>query len=383
MLHRRAAVSRRVAISSGALALAAALLFLVPPAGASAAKGRVAWLCRPGKQHNPCMRGQRTTLISPSGERLGTKRPRGPRHRKIDCFYVYPTVSDQQTPNANLHIDPEERSIALYQAARYSQYCRVYAPMYRQLPLKQILAPSSVTQHMREVAYKSALRAWKKYLRKYNDGRGVVLIGHSQGSFILRTLIADQIDPSRRLRNKLVSAILLGGNITVANGSNSGGDFDHIPACQSRTQLHCVVAFSTFDAPVPSDALFGRTSQPGLHVLCTNPAALGGGSAGLRTIYPSKPFAPNTTIGAATRLVGFPTIQTKTRWIQANGAYSGQCSSADNANVLQIQPNDGAPDLHAIPSAAWGLHLADANIALGNLIGMVRHEIRSYVRGHG
>ncbi len=44
---------------------------------------------------------------------------------------VYPTVSDQTTPLATMRIDPEERSIALYQTARYSQYCRVYAPMYR------------------------------------------------------------------------------------------------------------------------------------------------------------------------------------------------------------------------------------------------------------
>jgi pimeloyl-ACP methyl ester carboxylesterase len=383
MPDRPATVSSRAVIGSVALALAATLVFLALPAAASASKGRVAWLCRPGKQHNPCMRGQRTTLVSPTGERIGTKRPHGPRHRKIDCFYVYPTVSDQQTANANLHIDPEERSIALYQAARYSQYCRVYAPMYRQLTLKQILDPSSITEHMTQVAYNSALRAWKKYLRKYNDGRGVVLIGHSQGSFILRALIQDQIDPNRHLRKRIVSAILLGGNILVADGSTAGGDFQHVPACESSTQLHCVIAFSTFNAPVPSDAVFGRTTQPGLHVLCTNPAALGGGLAGLRTIYPSKPFAPNTTIGAATRAVGLPTIRTKARWIQANGAYSGQCSSADGANVLQIQANDGAPDLRPIPNAAWGLHLTDANIALGNLIGVVRHEIRSYVRGHG
>ena len=36
-------------------------------------------------------------------------------------------ASDQKTTLANRHVDPEERSIALYQAARYSQYCRVFA----------------------------------------------------------------------------------------------------------------------------------------------------------------------------------------------------------------------------------------------------------------
>jgi hypothetical protein len=382
MPHRRAAVRTRAAMGLAALVVALAVVSLIFPTGAIAAKGKVVWLCRPGKEHNPCQAGLRTTLISPSGQRLGGKHPLHSRHRKIDCFYVYPTVSDQQTPNANLHIDPEERSIALYQAARYSQLCRVYAPMYRQLTLQAIGDPSSVTDHTRAVAYNSALRAWKIYLRRYNHGRGVVLIGHSQGSFVLRTLIAQEIDSNRSLRHRLVSAILLGGNVTVADGSRTGGDFDHIPACGSRTELHCVAAFSTFDEPVPNNALFGRTSEPSLHILCTNPAALGGGSARLRTIYPSKPFAPDTTIGAATRALGLPTIHTKRTWIQANGAYSGASSSANDANVLEIHPNSGAPDLHAIPTAAWGLHLADANVALGNLVGMVRHEIRSYTGRH-
>jgi hypothetical protein len=361
-----------------ALAAALALGLLAMPAGATAAKGKIVWLCRPGKAHNPCTPGQGTTLTSPSGQRLGGKHPLQPRHRKIDCFYVYPTVSDQQTPNANLHIDPEERSIALYQAARYSQLCRVYAPMYRQVTLEGIFDPHGITPHMQRVAYNSALRGWKTYLRKYNDGRGVVLIGHSQGTFVLRALIANEIDSNRDLRRRMVSALLLGGNVTVAQGSDRGGDFDHIRACQSARQLHCVVAFSTYNAPVPDNSVFGRTTEPGLEVLCTNPAALGGGSAPLRTIYPSKPFAPDTSIGAATRLVGFPTIQTKRPWIQANGAYTGACSSANGADVLQIQPNDGAPDLRAVPNASWGLHLTDANIALGNLIGTVRREIRSY-----
>jgi hypothetical protein len=383
MHHRRAAVRSRAAIGLAALAAALAMVSLALPTGAAAAKGKVVWLCRPGKQHhNPCRGGQSTAMISPSGDVIGEKDSKSAGRKRIDCFYVYPTVSDQQRPNATLHIDPEERSIALYQASRYSPLCRVYAPMYRQLTLKQILDPSSVTEHMREVAYNSALRAWKTYLRKYNDGRGVVLIGHSQGSFILRELMSNEIDPSRRLRHRLVSAILLGGNVTVANGSDTGGDFNHVRACHSRFQLHCVMAFSAFDETPPADAIFGRTSEAGLHVLCTNPAALGGGSADLRTIYPSKPFAPDTTIGAATRAVGLPVINTDARYIQANGAYSGQCSSAGGAHVLRIHGNDGAPDLRPVPNAAWGLHLADANIALGNLVGVVRHEIRSYVEGH-
>lgn len=381
MPHRGVAVRNRAAIGLAALVAAVGVVALALPAGA-AAKGKVVWLCKPGKKPNPCQGGKSTTLVSPSGQIVGHKDGNGSKRRKIDCFYIYPTVSDQQGENANLQIDPEERSIALYQAARYSPLCRVYAPMYKQVTLKGIADPSNVSPHASKVAYNSALRGWKTYLRKYNHGRGVVLIGHSQGTFVLKTLIANEIDNNRELRHRLVSAILLGGNVTVADGSDTGGDFDHIRACRSNRQLHCAMAFSTFDDQVPADSIFGRTTAAGQHVLCTNPAALGGGSAKLRTIQPAKPFAPDTTIGAATRAVGFPTIQTDTRFVQYNGAYSGRCSSAGGANVLQIQPNGGAPDLRAIPTAAWGLHLTDANIALGNLVHVVREEIRSYAK-HG
>jgi hypothetical protein len=91
------------------------------------------------------------------------------------------------------------------------------------------------------------------------------------------------------------------------------------------------------------------------------------------------PFAPDTSIGAATRLVRLPTVDVDTRWIEADGAYTGACSSANDADALQITGVDGAPHLRAVPDAAWGLHLTDADIALGNLVSIVRRQIDEYV----
>jgi Protein of unknown function (DUF3089) len=357
------------------VAVAAALL-----AGASLpgiAQAKTVWLCKPGEQPDPCRNGLKTTVFSPSGEQLGVKDPHRGRLR-LDCFYVYPTVSDQQTTNANRQIDPEERSIALYQAARYSQECRVFAPMYRQLTLHALFSGEPITDEARQIAYSTAAHAWRTYLRDYNHGRGVVLIGHSQGSFVLRQLISEQIDPNPALRRRLVSALLLGGNVTVKHGRAAGGDFENVRACRSRDQLHCVVAFSTFNGPVPADAVFGRTTLPGQEVLCTNPAALAGGPAKLTTVYPTKPFAPGTTIGAATTAVGLPDLDAATPWTESR-AYRGECSSANGADVLQLADRPGAPHLLSLPDASWGVHLADANIALGNLVGLVRHQATNYL----
>jgi pimeloyl-ACP methyl ester carboxylesterase len=369
------------AVSSAALVL----LLALGASGAQAAK--TTWLCKPGLAGNPCAPGLATTVISPTGETQGTLTPAKAKNPKIDCFYVYPTVSDQKTPQATRKIDPEERSIALYQAARYSSECRVYAPMYRQVTLAGLLKPTSVTAKMRASSYQDVVDAWRDYLEHDNKGRGVVLIGHSQGSFVLRQLIAKEIDKHAKVRKQLVSAILLGGNVLVKKGSDVGGDFQHIKACRSATQLRCVIAFSTFNATPPPTAVFGRADSqpaavngkavPNTEVLCTNPAALGGGSAPITSLYPSTPFAPGTTIGALTTQVGLPTPAISTPWIEAQ-AYSAQCSSEGGANVLRITGAPGAPELHALPDATWGLHLVDANIALGDLVTLVHGQATRY-----
>jgi hypothetical protein len=346
------------------------------PAGRSA----TVWLCRPGLADNPCKPPLTTTRTTPTGHVLGVTTTQAPAHPKIDCFYVYPTVSDQKTPNADLTIDPTERSIALYQAARYSRDCRVFAPMYRQLTISSIGGQATAAEA--QLAYNDVRQAWSTYLHQFNRGRGVVLIGHSQGAFVLRQLISSEIDPHPAMRRLLVSAVLLGGNVTVRQGSDVGGDFKHIPACHRATQVGCVIAFSTFDATPPANSLFGRTTTPGLQVLCTNPAALGGGSGLLDPIFPTQPFAPGSTIAAGIKLLDFTVPDVGTPWVSSPGAYSAACSSAGGANVLEITPRSGAPLIHPSPDATWGLHLVDGNIALGNLIGVVHSEALAYGRSH-
>jgi hypothetical protein len=358
------------------LLMAVVAVALLAPA--AAAEARTVWLCKPGLDDDPCSPSLSTTRYSPAGEPLRSHDVRR-APKRIDCFYVYPTVSDQPRPAATRAIDPELRSIALYQAGRYSGDCRVFAPVYRQITLSGLFA-GGVTPEMAQRAYADVRAAWRAYLRRHNRGRGVVLIGHSQGTFMLRRLIAEEIDRRRAIRRRLVSALLLGGNVTVRAGEDVGGDFRNLRACRSARQLGCVVAFSTFNASVPAEALFGRTTAPGLEVLCTNPARLRGGSGRVDPMLPSAPFAPGTTFGAVTNTIGFPKPQASTAWLAFPRAYSARCSSEGGASVLQITPEDGAPALRPTPDASWGMHVVDANIALGNLARLVRRQAARYAR---
>jgi hypothetical protein len=368
-------------------ALMTATAFGALAAGASA---KTVWLCQPGHSPDPCTPGLSTTVFSPTLTKLGVQHPKQVAHPGIDCFYVYPTVSGQPTGNANLQIDPEERSVALYQTARYSQYCHVFAPMYRQVTLAGIGAPGSKPPNPPpngKIGLQDVRNAFQLYLKKYNHGRGIVFIGQSQGAFVLDQLIAKDVDPKPAVRKLMVSAILMGGNVLVKKGKDIGGDFKHIPACHSATQIGCVIAFSTFDQPVPTPSLFGRPVSllgskvpKGVQVLCTNPAALGGGSAPVDFITPEQPFDPKSILNTGIALLGLKTPPASTVWVSVPGGYRAHCSSANNANVLQVTSVGGAKLPSPSPTPEWGLHLLDAQITLGNEIADVKTEAAAFLR---
>jgi hypothetical protein len=356
-----------------------------PSATASpAAPSNTVWLCRPGLADNPCESDLTTTVLSADGSST-TEAVAPAEDPPIDCFYVYPTVSGQQTPNANLDIDPEEKAVALQQASRFSQVCKVYAPMYRQLTLKAILEPGGVTAAASELAYGDVLSAWQDYLAHYNNGRGVVLIGHSQGTMMLTALIASEIDPNPDVRGLLVSALLIGGNVTVTAGQDVGGDFQNIPACRSVGQTGCVVAYSSFIEAPPPDSMFGRVDTgprasefvgKNMEVLCVNPASLSGGTGSLKPYFSTTPLP-----GALGDLVG-AVPSAPTAWVAYPGLYAAHCESSGGANWLQIDTTNIAGDQRPVVSQTlgptWGLHLVDVNIAIGNLVDLVRQQAAAF-----
>lgn len=358
-------------------------------AAASPSTSSTVWLCRPGLADNPCTSNLTTTVVRANGTTY-VQHARPATNPPIDCFYVYPTVSTQPTANANLHIDPQERAVAIAQASRFSQVCRVYAPMYPQLTLPAI--SKGIRPQSAAIAYLGVLSAWNDYLAHYNNGRGVVLIGHSQGASLLIALTKREIDPNPAERHRLVSALLMGGNVTVPTAQGVGGDFAHIPACRTNAQTGCVVAYSTFSSPPPANSFFGRvgtsisalsglspTSAAGLEVLCTNPAALAGGTGPLVPYFPTKPF-PGSKSSLQYGATSKRTVRTP--WVSYPDLYRAQCESSGGATWLQATdiagPRDTRPVVQPVLGPRWGLHLDDVNLALGNLVQIVRDESVAY-----
>jgi hypothetical protein len=368
-----------------------AAALMVPGIAASAASAETAWLCKPGLSNNPCLSSEETTVETGFGFNF-IEHAKPASNPPVDCFYVYPTVSSQVGPNANLNIDPEETQIAIDQASRFSQVCTVYAPIYPQITILGLLK-GEVTPKTVATAYIGVATAFDEYLARFNKGRGIVLIGHSQGAAMLTRLIREQIDPNPARRKQLVSAILLGGNITVPTGKTVGGSFQNVPTCGSVLQTACVVAYSSFLKTPPANALFGRSEAtitalggspggPGFEVVCVNPTqfAQDEGESGPLFGYASTTPFP----GLLHSDVQVP--KAPTPWVGNPAQYSGQCKRAAGAHWLQVTPSgppgDTREPLLETLGPEWGTHLADVNLALGNLVGTVAIQSGAYLFGH-
>ena len=399
MREKRDGAARRWSAPRGAsfvvVLLAVAVASLTLAGGASAMKNKTVWLCKPGKKPDPCQASRESTTVSYPGEvRHETIVPQAKVHKpSIDCFYVYPTVSEQEGPNADLTIEPQQTQIAIDQASRFSSVCKVYAPVYRQLTLKAINTPGGVTQEDQAIAFGGVLAAFTEYMSKFNKGRPFVLIGHSQGSAMLEALIQQVIDASPAMRSQMVSAILLGGQVLVPEGQLTGATFKNVPLCTSATDTSCVIAYSSFLKEPPENAFFGRPNSPlfggklppGLEVACVNPALLSqnGGKGTLIPYAPTTPFPG--TIGA-----GSPVPSASTPWVQTQGTATAQCEHENGATWLNIAFKEGVSqsvqeDLAAhneVPleliGPEWGLHLYDVNIALGNLVNTVAVQTQAF-----
>ena len=360
-----------------------------------------AWICRPGRQDS-CTVDLTTTIVEANG-RLSLERyiprPKAP----IDCFYVYPTISAQPTPNSDMTLGPAEKGVVRTQFARFGSQCRLYAPLYRQVTLTALrealigVPPApEVVDRERAVAYNDVVDAWHYYLEHDNHGRGVVLIGHSQGASILMRLIQDEID-GEPVQSRLVSAMLLGTNFPVRKGKEVGGTFQHIPLCQSNTQTGCVITYVSFraNAPPPSNSHFGRAKRDGMMAGCTNPAALSGGSGELHAYLPTG-MSGNivSAVSADPPSWVTPTQPIDTFFVSVPGMLSAECVSNEHGSYLAItvhsepgstRAHDIAGDLvfHGIVLQDWGLHLIDVNLAMGNLVDIVRQESKAYLASTG
>ncbi|MBI1360110.1 MAG: DUF3089 domain-containing protein [Alphaproteobacteria bacterium] len=345
------------------------------------------WLCRPDMP-GPCQTEIDATVVAPDGKL--TKEPFAPAaDPPIDCFYVYPTTSLDPTPNADMTPGPEEAAVVVQQLARFGAVCRLYAPLYRQVSVPALLQmlDGKSPETNREMAYADVKAAWERYLANDNAGRGVVLIGHDQGAGVLIRLIANEID-GKPVEDRIVSAILPGANLSVAAGQGVGGSFKTIKLCTSSEDLGCAIGWSSFraDKPPPADSFFGAADDKGMEIACVNPADLDGSGGALKAYLPAARVTGQGQDPPEWTTTGEPI---ETRFVRVPGLLSAKCVSQDGFNYLAVTTNGDPTDARTDAIAgdliiggkvqpAWGLHLYDMSLVMGNLVGLVKTESAAY-----
>ncbi|RJO75614.1 DUF3089 domain-containing protein [Nocardia panacis] len=371
----------------------------------------VQWLCRPGLSDNPCGQDERGALGEagaryPDGGRVpldigtvvdGALRDVDPgssgKVPDIDCFYAYPTVDTVPNPvvGDRPQVRDEELAVLLAQVGPLLDRCRMFAPLYRQDTLPQ-LAQQVLTgsEGYSGTGFDDVRRAWEQYWAHDNIGangrRGVIVLGHSQGSVALEQLLREEVDGHPEVQRQLVAAVLPGGKVRVPDDRAAGGGedpaatFQHLPLCApaAPVPVGCVIAYSAYSASAaaPGPNSLAWSSAPGHRIACVDPAAiLGGANERLSAVLPTRnllrgndiaPAGSLSFIMRAYRLPGLPTGFARYR-----GALTGSCRYAAGAQGSSSWLAVGGPVEAVLGTSGegdLGLHVADYSVALGNLV---------------
>lgn len=345
------------------------------------------WLCLPGRA-DACAVDQTTTIVQPDGK-TSVETFKASAAPAYDCFYVYPTVSTDPGGNSDMSIDEAERRVVEQQLARFASTCRVFAPMYRQVTLAALRAVmmGQGSPGDAALAYGDVRDAWNWYLKNQNNGRGVILMGHSQGSRMLLELLKSEVD-GKPAQEQMIAAYVIGMNTPVVDGK-----YGSIPLCDKADQAGCLVTYVSFreTSPPPANSRFGKTDAAGHRAGCVNPAALLAGKASTESAplhaylsakgfgavsgAPPKPFATDVTV--STPFVSLP------------GLLSAKCVAEGDFTYLSVKVNADPADprtdeisgdvvVGAMTLKDWGLHLIDVNVQMGDLVALAGRQAKAY-----
>jgi len=185
--------------------------------------------------------------------------------KEVDIFYVYPTVSSNETGSMSIS-DEGDRALAQgifeAQASVYEPYGNVFAPYYRQMTTKVKIEDGMLATDT-EAFKQGALDvqdAFEYYINNLNDGRPFIIAGHSQGTMALIELIKNRFGDDEELRSRLVAAYLIGYTVTDDDLAKAG-----LTAAEGAYDTGVVITYNT-QSPT---SVGGPMLMEGAH--CINP----------------------------------------------------------------------------------------------------------------
>jgi hypothetical protein len=178
----------------------------------------------------------------------------------VDVFFLYPT---SYTGKAGPHewnaaisdakiSEKTDKTSIKFQASIFNGSARVFAPRYRQAHLHSFFTKDNkrAAEKALAIAYEDVKNAFEYYLAHYNEGRPIIIAGHSQGGLHGSTILKEYFD-EKALQDKLVVAYLVGYPVLK-------DQYENIPVCETPDQTGCFCSWRTFkEGYTPRRGLLG------------------------------------------------------------------------------------------------------------------------------
>jgi len=190
------------------------------------------------------------------------------RETLADVFFIHPTIydNDADTASWNAWLSDEkvntetDNTTILLQASVFNGSCRVFAPRYRQANMEAFYAVGTprATEAF-DLAYGDVKTAFQYYLKNENNGRPIVIAGHSQGALHAIRLLKEFFDGTP-LQKQLVCAYMPGYRI-------KNEEFKSIQVGNNPAQTGCFVSWRSYlkgEMPKKLEAEKGNS-------VCVNP----------------------------------------------------------------------------------------------------------------
>jgi hypothetical protein len=331
------------------------------------------WLCRPdlALADDACRSADLTaTELHADGTRTVVAHHAADKPL-VDCFYVYPTVDLELVPGNHKQLDDTRRMRAttVAQAARFTEACALWVPLYHQVTLGTYLQPKDILERGLAVAFADIERAFAEYLAHADPSRKVALIGHSQGAEMVNRLLRRFFDDDPAMRDRLLLAMPIGGDVDTLAGTTRGGTTKNIPTCTRPDESGCIVACRSYAAGerVEPDRW---APPPGHETTCVSPA---GARATLSRTY--------FTVWPEVRRFMHGVDDVTTPFVLLRDFYAARCVRGPEGYAwLEVSPRPAPNDTRTSPVdlrdrrfriGNLGLHILDLQLAQGDLVDMV------------
>ena len=191
--------------------------------------------------------------------------PENQKEAAADVFYINPTVYfSGATWNADLSnkkVNKKSDQCVQNQASAFNNCARVFAPRYRQAILKSFFNDKKGEQPL-ALAYEDVKTAFEYYLKNWNEGRPIIIAGHSQGAKHAVQLLKDFFD-GKELQKKLIAAYPIGIPFKK--------DFlNSIPLSENEGQTGCYITWNTFARGATLKGAKGKYDN----IPCVNPLTM-------------------------------------------------------------------------------------------------------------